>query len=413
MSTLNNALLRIFAALFLAAALLTGSAAVGAEPAKPPLTASALQNASVMEINYYLNQMPPDELAAVLKMFRAARVVKSQYVNTVDGANLMTGSIRGMVNALGDPYSVYMDPKMFSELMLETRGSFGGVGIVLGVKDKLLTVVSPIEGTPAEAAGIISGDQIIRIDDLDTKEMALDEAVSKIRGPEGSKVRLTIQRAGEEPREFLLTRATIVLKSVTGKMLDDGMGYIRVSMFSETTASDFSRKMNELELNGMRSLVLDLRNNPGGLIDQCVKVAEFLVPKGPVVSVIGKDGSRETFESSREEPVFPLVVLINGGSASAAEIVAGAVQDRNVGKLVGVRSFGKGSVQRLIPLDRDSALKLTIAEYHTPGDRSIHGRGIDPDVVVEIPKDFDRESGTDPQLDKAVELLRSLLSPDP
>ncbi len=376
---------------------------------KEAATISLPEKIAVMEINYYLSKMGPDELAATLKIFRAAQVVKGQYVGAADGVNLMTGAVKGLVNALGDPYSVYMDPKMYSELMLETKGSFGGVGIVLGVKDKKLTVVAPIEGTPAEAAGILSGDQIVRVGELDTKDMALDEAVGKIRGPEGSKVTLTIQRNGKEPQEFPLTRATIVIKSVSGKMLDKEMGYIRVSMFSETTGKDFTRKLEELKDQGMTSLVLDLRNNPGGLIDQCVKVAELLVPKGPIVSVIGKDGDRETYQSSSTVAPLPLTVLVNGGSASASEIVAGAIQDRGVGKLVGVKTFGKGSVQRLMPLDKESAVKITIAEYHTPNDRSIHGKGIVPDVIVEIPKDFDRESKQDPQLDKAIEVLKETL----
>ncbi|NMC31755.1 MAG: S41 family peptidase [Veillonellaceae bacterium] len=370
---------------------------------------SLTEKIAAMEINYYLSKMSPEELAATLKLFRAVQAVKTNYVGSVDGVNLLTGSVKGMVNSLGDPYSVYMDPKMFSELMLETKGSFGGVGIVLGVKDKKLTVVAPIEGTPAEAAGILSGDQIVRIDAADTKDMTLDEAVGKIRGPEGSKVTLTIERTGKELREFPLTRATIVIKSVSGKMLDKQMGYVRISMFSETTSKDFVQKLDELKEQGMTSLVLDLRNNPGGLIDQCVKVAELLVPQGPIVSVIGKDGGRETYQSSLKSTPLPLVVLVNGGSASASEIVAGAIQDRGAGKLVGVKTFGKGSVQRLVPLDKDSALKITIAEYHTPSDRSIHGKGIVPDVVVEIPKDFDKESKQDPQLDKAVEVLKESL----
>ena len=372
-------------------------------------TMSLTEKIAAMEINYYLSKMSPEELAATLKLFRAVQAVKTNYVGSVDGVNLLTGSVKGMVNSLGDPYSVYMDPKMFSELMLETKGSFGGVGIVLGVKDKKLTVVAPIEGTPAEAAGILSGDQIVRIDAADTKDMTLDEAVGKIRGPEGSKVTLTIERTGKEPQEFHLTRATIVIRSVSGKMLDKQMGYVRISMFSETTSKDFVQKLDELKEQGMTSLVLDLRNNPGGLIDQCVKVAEVLVPQGPIVSVIGKDGGRETYKSSLKSAPLPLVVLVNGGSASASEIVAGAIQDRGVGKLVGVKTFGKGSVQRLVPLDKDSALKITIAEYHTPSDRSIHGKGIVPDVIVEIPKDFDKESKQDPQLDKAVEVLKESL----
>ena len=367
---------------------------------------AVLQKSAVMEINMYLSQMDPAEIAATLKLFRSILVVKSQYVGGATGENLMTGAVKGMVNSLGDPYSVYMDPKMYKELMLETKGSFGGVGIVLGVKEKMLTVIAPIESTPAEAAGILSGDQILRIDSLDTKDMPIDEAVGKIRGLEGSQVKLLIQRAGQEPKEYLLTRATIQLKTVSGKMQEGDIGYIRLSMFSETTGNDFIQKLQELKSQGMKALILDLRNNPGGLIGESVKVAGQLVPKGPVVSVINKDGARETLTSSLDTPFGPLVVLVNGGSASASEIVAGAVQDTNAGKLVGVKTFGKGSVQRVVPLDSDSAVKVTIAQYHTPKDRSIHGIGIEPDFVVEMPKDADVK--TDPQLEKALEVIKAM-----
>lgn len=401
----------ILAVLLLVSVTLTSSV-TWAQPESPSPATALLQKSSVMEINQYLSQMDPAELAATLKLFRAILVVKSLYVGEIGSGILMAGSTKGMVNSLGDPYSVYMDPKMYEELVLETKGSFGGVGIVLGVKDKMLTVVAPIDGTPAEAAGILSGDQILRIDAQDTKDTALDEAVGKIRGPEGSQVKLLMQRASQEPKEYILTRATIVLKSVSGKMLDGKMGYIRLSMFSETTGSDFAQKMRELEEQGMKSLILDLRNNPGGLIGESVKVAGLLVPKGPVVSVIDKNGSRETFESNLEKPVGPLVVLINGGSASASEIVAGAVQDTGAGKLVGVKTFGKGSVQRVVPLDKNSAVKITIAKYHTPKDRSIHGIGIEPDVQVEMPaaKDDTPKELKDVQLEKAIEILTDMVN---
>ena len=404
MNMLKSHFLRVTVTFLLILNLGLGAVNANVQSVKNPFDPTYTQNPAVLEINYYLTQMNPEELAATLKLFRAVQVVKGQYVGTAEGSLLMTGSLKGMVNSLGDPYSVYLDPKMYSELMLETKGSFGGVGIVLGVKEKQLTVVAPIEGTPAEAAGIQSGDLIMKIDNQDTKDMALDEAVGKIRGKEGSTVTLTIRRSSQEPQEYKLTRATIVLKSVSGKMLEKGIGYIRLSMFSETTGNDFLLKMNELIGQGMKSLILDLRNNPGGLIGESVKVASLLVPKGPIVSVIGKDGTRETSESQLEKSTMPLVVLINGGSASASEIVAGAIQDTGAGKLIGVKTFGKGSVQRIIPLDKDSAVKITIAEYHTPKDRSIHGKGIEPDILVEMPKD--KEAKEDPQLDKAIEVLK-------
>ncbi len=294
---------------------------------------------------------------------------------------------------------------MYREFLIETEGSFSGVGIVIGVKDKVLTVVSPIEGTPGDQAGIKSGDQIIKIDGQDTKDLALDEAVSKIRGPEGTKVTLTIRR-GQDTKDYALTRSNIQLKTVTGKMLPDKIAYIRLSMFNEQTGADFVRKYQELEQEGMKAVVLDLRDNPGGLLSESVKVAGKLVPRGPIVSVVQRNGQREVHSSQLPAVQYPLVVLVNGGSASASEIVAGAVQDTGAGTLVGVKTFGKGSVQTVMGLGDSTAVKLTIAKYYTPKDRSINGTGIEPDVKVEAPSDQDT-SGKDPQLDKAVEILKS------
>ena len=275
----------------------------------------------------------------------------------------------------------------------------------------MLTVVAPIEGTPGEKAGIKSGDQVLMIDGKETKDMALDEAVGKIRGEEGTQVVLTLRRGDSEPQEYKLTRAKIEIKTVAGKMLPDGLGYIRISMFNEHTGADFAAKFSELEQAGMTGLVLDLRDNPGGLLDQSVKVAGKLVPKGPIVSVVTKDGSRRTFSAQQDAESYPLAVLVNGGSASASEIVAGAIQDRKVGVLVGSKTYGKGSVQKVIPLDRDSAVKVTIAKYFTPNDRSINGIGLEPDVKVEFPerKPGENEVFKDVQLDAAVKLLQEKL----
>lgn len=352
---------------------------------------------------YVLNAQTGD-LASTVKFFRALQVVKSRYVEEVPMETLMTGAVKGMIGSLGDPHSIYMDAKMFKEFMIETEGSFGGVGIVLGVKDKVLTVVSPIEGTPGDKAGIKSGDQIVKIEGKDTKDMALDEAVNQIRGPEGTSVTLTIKR-NQDLKDYTLTRSNIQIKTVSGKMLPDNIGYIRISMFNENTGADFSRKYQELEKEGMKALVLDLRDNPGGLLEESVKVAGKLVPKGPVVSVVTRDGHRETHSSKLEAVKYPLAVLVNGGSASASEIVAGAVQDTEVGTLVGTKTYGKGSVQTILRLDSGTAMKLTIAKYLTPKDRSINGVGIEPDIKVEAP-DI-KESGKDIQLDKAVEIVKS------
>ena len=352
----------------------------------------------------YLLNAKTGDWTTTLKFFRALQVVKTRYIEEVPMETLMTGAVKGMINSLGDPHSIYMDAKLYKEFMIETEGSFGGVGIVLGVKDKVLTVVSPIEGTPGDKAGIKSGDQIVKIEGKDTKDMALDEAVSKIRGPEGTQVTLTIKR-NQEQKDYTLTRSNIQIKTVTGKMLPGNIGYIRLSMFNENTGADFIRKYQELEKEGMKALLLDLRDNPGGLLEESVKVAGKLVPKGPVVSVVTRDGTRETHSSKLEEVKYPLAVLVNGGSASASEIVAGAVQDTAVGTLVGTKTYGKGSVQTILRLDSTTAMKLTIAKYLTPKDRSINGVGIEPDVTVETP-DF-KNGSKDTQLEKGIEILKS------
>jgi len=353
---------------------------------------------------YLLGLKSPDAAGAV-KLFRAMQLVKTRYVEEVPVDTLMAGAIKGMVTSLGDPHSVYMDANMYKEFMIQTEGSFGGVGIVIGVKDKILTVIAPVEGTPGEKVGIKSGDQIVKIDGQETKSMALDEAVGKIRGPEGTQVVLTILRAGSEPKDYPVTRSNIQIKTVAGKMLEDQIGYIRISMFNENTGNDFTRKYQELEQAGMKALVLDMRDNPGGLLEESVKVAGKLVPKGPIVSVVTRDGKRDVHSSTLEKVPYPAVVLVNGGSASASEIVAGAMQDTGSGTLVGVKTFGKGSVQTLLRLDMQTAIKLTIAKYYTPSDRSINGTGIMPDVVVEVPAS--PVAGQDVQLDKAIEIIKT------
>lgn len=352
----------------------------------------------------YLLDLQTGDIPATIQFFRAFHIVKTRYVEDVPAHTLLTGAIKGMVDSLDDPHSIYMNNKMFQEFLIETEGSFGGVGIVIGVKDKVLTVVAPIEGTPGEQAGIKSGDQILKIDGQDTKDMALDVAVGKIRGPEGTAVTLTVRR-GETVQDYTLTRSNIQIKTVSGKMLPHGIGYIRISMFNENTGNEFNRVYADLEKQGMKGLVLDLRDNPGGLLDESVKVAQKLVPQGPVVSVVTRDGSKEVHTSSLPAVKYPLAVLVNGGSASAAEIVAGAIQDTHAGTLVGVKTYGKGSVQTLLKLADDTAIKLTIAKYLTPNGRSIDGVGIQPDVVAQNQE----APARDVQLEKAVEVVQSKL----
>ncbi len=349
----------------------------------------------------YLLRGNSSDVVGTLKFFRALQVVKARYVEPVDTEVLVAGAVKGMVSSLGDPHSVYMDAKMYKEFSVETEGSFGGVGMVLGVKDKTLTVVSPIEGTPSDKAGIKSGDQILQINGKDTKDMALDEAVNTIRGPEGTTVILAVRHESEPTKEITLTRSNIQIKTVAGKMLPDKIGYIRISMFNDNTGNDFAQKYKELEAEGMKGIILDLRDNPGGLLEESVKVANKFVPKGPVVSVVTRDGNRETHSSTLEAVKYPVAVLVNGGSASASEIVSGAIQDTASGTLIGTKTYGKGSVQTVLRLD-SGAIKLTIAKYLTPNDRSINGIGIEPDIKVEM----DRDAKSDIQLDKAIDFVK-------
>lgn len=399
MQCLRNSKVKYILILF-AIYIALGSSAVKANPVQNDDMSRIL---SINEMNWYLSQMDDKDLAATLKLFRMTQMIKREYVSDVSTETLMSGAIKGTINSLDDPYSVYMDPKMYKDLMIETKGSFGGVGIILGSKDNILTVVAPIEGTPSERAGILSGDRIIKIDNKDTKGLAVDEAVNLIRGPEGSSVVLTIERTGEVSKDYPLVRSNIQLKSVHGKMLENGIGYIRLSMFNEHTGEDLSSKLEDLEGQGMKGIILDLRNNPGGLLGESIKVANHFVPQGPIVSVEGRDGKKKNSFSTLQKVKYPLVVLVNEGSASASEIVSGAVQDTEAGTLVGTKTFGKGSVQTVLSLDESSAVKVTIAKYLTPKGRSIHGVGIYPDIIVEMPEY--KENGRDVQLEKGIEVL--------
>jgi carboxyl-terminal processing protease len=284
---------------------------------------------------------------------------------------------------------------------VETKGSFGGIGIEITIRDGFLTVVSPLEGTPADDLGIEASDQILRVDGEPTKEMSLMDAVKKMRGPKGTKVVLTIMREGfTKPKDFVITRATIAIKSVRAKTLEPGYGYLRLSQFQSTTARDLRQTLTKLEKENqpMKGLILDMRNNPGGLLDQAVKVSDEFLDEGLIVYTGGRLKSQDMrFEAhtNTRPHHYPIVVLVNEGSASAAEIVAGALQDHKRAVVVGVETFGKGSVQTVMPLRNGAALRLTTSLYYTPSGRSIQAKGIEPDIVVEreLPRKRDEERG--------------------
>lgn len=317
-------------------------------------------------------------------------IVKKSYVEEVDTKKLIYGAINGMLSSL-DPHSSFMPPETYKEMKIDTKGSFGGLGIEITIKDGILTVISPIEDTPAFKAGIKAGDQILKIDDKFTKDLTITDAVKRMRGPKGSKVTISIFREGlEKPKEYTLERDIIQVKSVKFKTLDDGYGYVRIAQFQEKTDDDLDKALKTLrDENGgnLRGLVLDLRNDPGGLLDQAVRVAEHFIDEGKlIVYTEGREKDSKMKFTSRKggkEQHYPMVVLINSGSASASEIVAGALQDHKRAVVMGTQSFGKGSVQTIIPLSDNSGLRLTTARYFTPSGRSIQAKGITPDIVAE------------------------------
>ena len=316
-------------------------------------------------------------------------MVQKHYVDEVSTKNLIDGAINGMLTSL-DPHSAYLTPDLYKELQVDTRGSFGGLGIEITLRNGILTVVSPIEDTPAFREGVKAGDQIIKIEDEFTKDMSLLQAVRKMRGPEGTDIVLTIRREGEpEWLDFRLTREVIQIKSVKYRMLEPGYGYLRVTQFQQRTERDTRKAIDVLtkETGGSLSgLVLDLRNNPGGLLSQAVRLADLFLDSGVLVYTEGRlDNQRQKFFAHKVNSgvEFPMIVLVNGGSASASEIVAGALQDHRRALVLGTQTFGKGSVQTILPIDGDAAIRLTTARYYTPNGRSIQATGITPDIIME------------------------------
>ena len=326
-----------------------------------------------------------------LKVFtEILSLIQSNYVEEVNSQDLIYGAVKGMLDTL-DPHSAFMPPDAFKEMQVETQGSFGGLGIEITVKDRMLTVVAPIDGTPAERAGIQPGDRIVKIEGQPTKDMTLMDAVRKMRGPKGSKVIISILREGSpEPMDIPLVRETIEVHSVRSKDLGDGIYYVRVTSFQEKTSKDLEKALDQAQKAGDAALILDLRNDPGGLLNQAVAVSDMFLDKGQLIVYtqgrIKNQDLRFTAEHTNGLPKWPMVVLVNGGSASASEIVAGALQDWKRAVLIGTKTFGKGSVQTVIPLSDGSGLRLTTAKYFTPRGRSIHGIGITPDIIVELPK---------------------------
>ncbi|AEF16570.1 MULTISPECIES: S41 family peptidase [Thermoanaerobacterium] len=346
------------------------------------------------------------------KLFQVENILTNDYVDKIDQSKLVDGSIKGLASSLGDPYTVYMDKKDYQDFTTQTTGSYAGVGIVVSVdKDGHIVVVSPMKGTPGEKAGIKSGDIIVSVDNVKVNGNNLDKAVSLMKGPQGTKVSLVLMRDNKLITKTL-TREIIKLQTVSSTMLPGNIGYIKMTMFDENTSADFTKALDGLKSQGLKGLIIDLRDNPGGILEQCVNIANELLPKGLIVSTKGRQSKDDQVIYAKGPGLQkPIAVLVNGGSASASEILSGAIKDRKVGVLVGTKTFGKGLVQSVIDFGDGTALKYTSARYYTPSGVNIQGKGIEPNYVVELPKNYvvtdTPDLKGDTQLIKAYDIVKS------
>lgn len=350
------------------------------------------------------------------KVIAVEKYIKENYLRDIDEGKLSDGQLKGMLQSLDDPYSTYMTKDEFASFLQQTSGTYGGIGVVVTPgDDNLITVVSPIEGTPGERAGIKSGDKIIKVDGIEFMAENMDKAVKVMKGDPKTTVVLTIMRKDKEGKNEILdieiTREIIRLVTVKSNIIDDDIGYIKLTSFDDLTYKDFKTELDKLGRRNIKGLIIDLRNNPGGLLDRCVQIADELLGEGDIVYTQTKNGTRVYERSNKAMVDYPLVLLVNGGSASASEILAGAIKDHKRGTLIGTTTFGKGVVQRIKDLDDGSGLKLTISEYFTPNGINIHGIGIEPDIVVELPEGVE-EIGVDnlkedTQLKRAIEEIKS------
>ena len=332
-----------------------------------------------------------DEPREELKPFiEVLDILSERYVDDVSVEELISAAIKGMVEHLDDPQTTFLDPTHWEEMMVKLDGTFSGIGIEINSVDDYITIISPIKNTPGERAGLLAGDRILTVDGEVIKGITTMAAVKLMRGPEGSRVTLTVERQGvADPLTFEIVRGNIVMPSVFPKMLEKNMGYIEITTFDEHTGEDFRVALLELETKGMKGLILDLRDNPGGLLSEAVKVGQELLPAGPITHVVDRDGKiMNTYRSYGVDKTYPIVVLVNGASASASEIIAGAFQDSKTATLIGTKTYGKATVQHLAELSNSSGLRYTMAKYQTPSGRDIDGVGLEPDIVVELPEEF-------------------------
>ncbi len=354
---------------------------------------------------------PPADRDELFKPFwQAWDIIHDQYVDQpVDDVELMRGAIRGMLGALNDQHTSYMDPDQYKQANAPLVGEYEGIGAWVDTTGEYLKIISPMPNSPAEKAGLKPNDLIIAVDDNDMTGIDGNLVLRRVLGPAGSTVKLKIQRGKEKPFEVTIQRAKIIVPSVSGKMLENDLAYVQIFTFGEKTTRDLRSTLKELMAKKPKGMILDLRNNGGGYLNTAIEVVSEFIPRGVVMYEIYGNGKKETFQALRggQATEIPLVVLVNEGTASASEITAGAIQDYGRGTLVGVKTYGKGSVQNWIPLnDNEGAVRVTIARWLTPKERQIHKIGLKPDVEVQLSED-DIKAGKDPQLDKAIEILLS------
>ncbi|WP_294186985.1 S41 family peptidase [uncultured Clostridium sp.] len=345
-------------------------------------------------------------------LFQVRDALLTKYDGELDDNSLLEAAIKGMTQSVNDPYTVFMNASEYKAFEDQIEGHFVGIGAQLGIKDDKITVVSPIEGSPAEKAGLKDGDVILKVDGNEITEPNLDKTIATIRGEKGEEVTLSVLREGSEYLDISIVRDEIKVISVKGEIIDGDIGYIQISSFDEDVAKDFKNKIVELKSQGMKGMILDLRGNPGGSLSEAVNVASQFIPKGKIVTyTIDKyDKKQEAKSVGGEAEGMPLVILIDGGSASASEVVTGALRDYEAGTIIGTTSFGKGIVQQLIEFkDGNGGLKVTTSKYYTPNGENIHKIGIKPDIEVEIPKDIlekEYDRSTDPQFNKGLEVIK-------
>ncbi|WP_138203493.1 S41 family peptidase [Haloimpatiens lingqiaonensis] len=356
-----------------------------------------------------------DTVATFNKLFLVRDRLYKYYDGAIDDEVLVEGAIKGMTAALKDPYTVFMNKKEFEEFNSQIEGSYVGIGIQVGVKDNKIVIISAFDNSPAKKAGIVSGDIIEKVNGVSVNGEQLEKAVSMMKGKVGREIQLTLFREKKGEFSLNLKAEKIEFQTVKGEVLEGGIGYIEISMFDENTSKDFNKKLKELKSKGMKSIILDLRGNPGGSLKTCVEVASNFVPKkSTIVSTVDKNKKKIEYTSEGGEAIgMPLVVLTDGGTASASEIVSGAVKDYKLGTLIGEKTFGKGVVQTMLDTKDGTALKVTIAKYYTPSGKNIHKIGINPDIEVKYSEELKEETAKsgynrskDPQFQKALEIIK-------